>query len=267
MKPTCLAVVFALLLITGCKRDAPAETAAAPAEGQPATTPAPEAKTPQQPATSSPPAATPKSDATSQSAAAPQQRPNPGARFEAGSGAASQPAQPARPASVTVPEGTSLRVRTDSTLSTKTAQEGQTFSATLAQALVVDGVTVAPRGARVTGRVTESDAGGRVQGRARLTVALTSLETSRGSVALDTGSFVQAARSTKKKDAAKVGIGAGIGAAIGAIAGGGKGAAVGAAAGGGAGTGAVLATRGEAAEIPAETLLTFKLQAPVKVAR
>jgi hypothetical protein len=62
-----------------------------------------------------------------------------------------------------------------------------------------------------------------------------------------------------------VGIGAGVGAAIGAIAGGGKGAAIGAGAGGAAGTGTVLATRGDPAVLPSESLITFKLQAPVTV--
>ena len=63
----------------------------------------------------------------------------------------------------------------------------------------------------------------------------------------------------------KVGVASGIGAAIGAIAGGGKGAAIGAGAGAAGGTGLVLGTRGEAAELPAETVLSFKLAAPVNV--
>jgi hypothetical protein len=58
---------------------------------------------------------------------------------------------------------------------------------------------------------------------------------------------------------------AGIGAAIGAIAGGGKGAAIGAGIGGAAGAGTVLATRGEQAELAAETRLSFRLKNPVTV--
>lgn len=110
-------------------------------------------------------------------------------------------------------------------------------------------------------RVVESDDGGRVKGRARLALRVTGIN------GLDarTGVYAVQARATKKKDAARIGVGSGLGAAIGAIAGGGKGAAIGAAAGGGAGTGVVLATRGEPAIIPAESILTFKLTDPIRV--
>jgi hypothetical protein len=73
------------------------------------------------------------------------------------------------------------------------------------------------------------------------------------------------AESTKKQDAAKVGIGAGIGAAIGAIAGGGKGAAIGAAVGAGAGTGSVLATRGKDVTLDPEDRHTFVLKSDFRL--
>jgi outer membrane lipoprotein SlyB len=82
---------------------------------------------------------------------------------------------------------------------------------------------------------------------------------------LDTDTVIQDAKSTKGKDAKKVGIGAGVGAAIGAIAGGGSGAAIGAAVGGGTGAAASLATRGDAAEIPGETELNFTVETPVSI--
>jgi hypothetical protein len=62
-----------------------------------------------------------------------------------------------------------------------------------------------------------------------------------------------------------VGGGALVGAIIGAIAGGGKGAAFGAAAGAGAGVGTQLLTRGSAVRIPAESLLTFRLEQPLEM--
>ncbi len=82
---------------------------------------------------------------------------------------------------------------------------------------------------------------------------------------LSTSHFTRQAKSTKGKDAKKIGIGAGVGAAIGAIAGGGKGAAIGAGVGGGAGTGAVLATHGDPAVIGAESRLSFTLREPVTI--
>jgi len=125
---------------------------------------------------------------------------------------------------------------------------------------------IAEKGARVEGRVTDSDPGGRVKGVATLALELVRLNTSDGQrVRLQTQGFSKTAEKSTKKDAAKVGIGAGLGAAIGAIAGGGKGAAIGAGVGGAAGTGAVLTSRGNAAELPAETRLTFRLSEPVTI--
>src|SRR6202008_1947090 len=61
-----------------------------------------------------------------------------------------------------------------------------------------------------------------------------------------------------------VGGGAAIGAIIGAIAGGGKGAAIGAGAGAAAGAGAQVLTRGHSVSVPTESLLTFRLQEPLR---
>jgi hypothetical protein len=63
-----------------------------------------------------------------------------------------------------------------------------------------------------------------------------------------------------------VGGGAVIGSIIGAIAGGGKGAAIGAAAGAAGGAGAQMATRGREIHIPAESVLTFRLERALRVA-
>lgn len=167
--------------------------------------------------------------------------------------------------SVTLAEGTPLAVRTTSALSTKRQEAGQVFTATLDQPLLKGGKEIAARGSQVEGKIVEADKGGRVNGLASLTVRLMSLQVGGQVVGISTDTVTYFARSTKRSDAAKIAIGGGIGAAIGAIAGGGKGAAIGAAAGGGAGTGVVLATRGQAVEIPSETLLNFQLQAPLTV--
>jgi hypothetical protein len=182
---------------------------------------------------------------------------------------ASAPQAPvaAKPQYVTIAEGTPIKVRTESMLSTKSAKTGESFTATLAEPIVIDGKSIAPRGARVEGRVVNSDPGGRVKGVATISVRLTRIHMGGQEVDLNTSVVARKAHATKRRDAEKVGIGAGIGAAIGAIAGGGQGAAIGAASGGAAGTGLVLATHGEPAEIPAESVMTFKLTAPVTVER
>ena len=162
---------------------------------------------------------------------------------------------------VTVPVGTRIRVRTTSTLSTKSNTNGETFVATVAEPVVIDGRTVFAEGDRVMGVVAFAEKSGRVKGLARLGVKLTEID----GHAVDTSSYVVVADKTYTKDATKIGIGAGVGAAIGAIAGGGSGAAKGAGVGAGGGTGAVLATRGDPAVIPAESLIAVELESPVTV--
>jgi hypothetical protein len=170
------------------------------------------------------------------------------------------------PQTVTIPAGTLLSVRVDQSLSTSSNQTGDSFRATLDQPVVVDGLVIAERGSRVEGQIVESDPGGRVQGLAKLSLELVRLNTSDGQrLRLQTEPFAKQAQNEKKRDAAKVGAAAGIGAAIGAIAGGGKGAALGAVLGGAAGAGGVAATRGAAAEIPAETRMTFRLREAITV--
>lgn len=68
-----------------------------------------------------------------------------------------------------------------------------------------------------------------------------------------------------KRTAGYIGGGALLGTIIGAVAGGGKGAAIGAAAGAAAGAGAQVLTRGKAVNVPAESLLTFRLEQPLEM--
>jgi hypothetical protein len=191
---------------------------------------------------------------------------NPGAAPANTAGAGAAP--PAPPRVFTIRSGAQISIFTAKELSTKTVKDGDLFTASLARPIVDGDWVIAKRGATVQGVVVNSDPGGRVKGRASMTVKLRSLQLADGrTVDLSTSSYTKEAKGTKKKDAMKIGIGAGIGAAIGAIAGGGKGAAIGAGAGGGAGTGLVLATRGDPAVIPSESQLTFRLKGPITVTK
>jgi|SoiMethySBSTD1v2_1073268.scaffolds.fasta_scaffold234648_2 hypothetical protein len=191
---------------------------------------------------------------------------NPGAAPANTAGAGAAP--PAPPRVFTIRSGAQISIFTAKELSTKTVKDGDLFTASLARPIVDRDWVIAKRGATVQGVVVNSDPGGRVKGRASMTVKLRSLQLADGrTVDLSTSSYTKEAKGTKKKDAMKIGIGAGIGAAIGAIAGGGKGAAIGAGAGGGAGTGLVLATRGDPAVIPSESQLNFRLQGPITVTK
>ncbi len=187
-----------------------------------------------------------------------------GAAEEAGGKAAKEAAPPPRTA--TLDQGTAVKVITSTAISTKTNKTGDSFEASLAEPIVVGDWVIAKQGAAISGIVTDSDPGGRVKGVASISVKLKSLELADGrTIPISTAAHTVQAKSTKKKDAARIGIASGVGAAIGAIAGGGKGAAIGAGAGAGAGTAATMATRGDPATIPSESRLTFKLSAPLEV--
>ena len=147
--------------------------------------------------------------------------PSAGASTE-GATATEEAAEP-QPRTVTLPEGTELKVRTTSTLSTKTNKTGDTFTASLEEPLVEGDWVIAPKGSTVEGRIAEADEGGRVKGVASLAIQLTQLETADGqTIPIDTNVRTRKAKTTKKKDATKVGIATGIGAGIGAIVGGGR---------------------------------------------
>lgn len=196
----------------------------------------------------------------------PQQQPAPAPVSEAPPMPQVAPPPPRQPHTVTIPAGTLLNVRLGEGLSSDRNSPGDSFTATLDQPLVIDGFVIAERGARVEGRVVESQKAGRVKGLSDLAIELVRLNTADGQkVHLQTETFTKQGEKEVGKDVAKVGAAAGIGAAIGAIAGGGKGAGIGAAIGGAAGTGGVMATRGKPAELKVETKLSFRLRDAVPV--
>ena len=176
------------------------------------------------------------------------------------------PPPPPPPRQVTIPAGSAITVRLIESLSSEHNHPGDTFTASLDSELVADGFVIAEKGARVEGKVVNTQQAGKVKGLSQLSIELTQVTTSDGQrVRIRTDSFDKEGPESKGKDAAKIGAGAAIGAAIGAIAGGGKGAAIGAGAGGAAGTGGVLLTRGKPATLPSETKISFRLSDSVTV--
>ena len=176
------------------------------------------------------------------------------------------PPPPPPPRQVTLTSGTLIRARTVDGLSSDHNQAGDGFTATLDAPLVVDGLVIAERGARLEGKVVQADKAGRVKGVSDLAIELTQLTTSDGQrIPIETESFIKHGQTSKGEDAAKVGGGAALGAIIGAIAGGGKGAAIGTAVGGAAGAGTVAATRGKAVAIAPETRISFRLKSAVTI--
>ncbi len=172
---------------------------------------------------------------------------------------------PPAPTTATIPAGTIITVRLGESVGSKISQSGQSFSATLASAVQVDGNTVIPAGAAATGVVVDAKPLGRFKGGAVLQLKLTSINVHGSDASVETSSVVRTATGKGKRTGAMIGGGAGLGAIIGGIAGGGKGAAIGALAGAGAGTAGTAFTGNKDIVLPAESALSFKLEQPLTV--
>lgn len=168
-------------------------------------------------------------------------------------------------ASVTIPAGETIAVRMVDTIDSKTDYVGEMFRATLDSPLRVNGRIVIPRGAEAIGRLTVVEQGGYIQGRPKLALELTALNFAGQSIAVRTN-FYQESGASRGKETAKVAGGGGLlGGMLGAISGGKKGSLIGAGIGAAAGT-VVQRVRGRGrVRIPAESLVLFTLQSPVRV--
>ncbi len=164
-----------------------------------------------------------------------------------------------------VPAGTTITVRTGQALGSKTSQTGQSFSATLVNPVSVGGIVAIPASSPVAGSVVSAKAKGKVKGEGELDLALTGISIQGKSYAISTNTLEQTIKGKGKRTAKATGGGAAVGAIIGGIAGGGKGAAIGAGVGAGAGFVAGTATGNQQIELPAETVLSFKLSQPLTV--
>lgn len=184
-----------------------------------------------------------------------------GAMAGGGSAAKSEAAR----AALVVPSGTTLTVRLGETLSSKDSQPGQTFTASLVNPVEVEGKSVIPAGATATGTVVAAHAAGKFKGASLLQIKLDSLTVAGKAYPIQTSSVEREQKGKGKRSAALIGGGAGAGALIGALAGGGKGAAIGALVGGGAGTAGAAYTGKADITLPAESALSFKLEAPLEV--
>jgi hypothetical protein len=166
---------------------------------------------------------------------------------------------------VTIPAGTTIALTLTTPLASDQNKVEDPVTATVSHAVSVDGVTLIPAGAEVNGTVLDVKPSGRVKGLASIAFRFDKVHARSETHSIATEKITREAKSTKGKDAAKVGIGAGVGAAIGGIAGGGKGAAIGSIVGGGAATGAVAATKGEEVRLPAGSPVTTTLTEPLVV--
>ena len=120
-------------------------------------------------------------------------------------------------------------------------------------------------GSPATGTVVAAKSLGRFKGQAELAIRLDSIRSGGRNYPVETSTVERVEKGKGKRTAGFIGGGAGLGAIIGGLAGGGKGALIGGLAGGGAGTAGTAFTGNKEIVIPAETVLTFRLERPVHV--
>jgi BON domain len=163
------------------------------------------------------------------------------------------------PQPIVVPAGTVLVVTLGQALGSKTSQTGQTFIATLAQPVSIDGRAAIPKGSTVNGTVVTAKEKGKIKGEGQLSLTLRTITVRGQNYPIQTGLLDSTIKGKGKRTAATTGGGAAGGALIGGIAGGGKGAGIGALVGAGVGLIGGAATGNKQIELPAETALSFTL--------
>jgi hypothetical protein len=168
-----------------------------------------------------------------------------------------------------VPMGTKVSVRTDDTINSATGAEGQTYAAEVTDdVLDANGDVIIPHGSNTKIVIRSASKGGRLRGASDLVLDLQSVSVEGQEYTVSTADLQQTGKQglgANKRTAEYTGGAAALGAIIGAIAGGGKGAAIGAGAGAGGGAVTQILTKGGSIKVPAETVLTFQLDKPVKI--
>ena len=116
-----------------------------------------------------------------------------------------------------VPANTAIYVRLQQPISSATAQSGQSFSAVLDEPLAIDGQTLAPAGAAVTGTVVAARESGHFNSAGYLRITLTSIMLNGKAVPIQTNSMFVGGGSYKKRNLAFTGSGTGGSALLGAL--------------------------------------------------
>jgi len=167
---------------------------------------------------------------------------------------------PPVPINVTIPAGTMLTVRIDQRISVKTSRAGETFTGEIVEPLVAgDNSVLVPKGALVGGVVDVSHRRGHFKGRSLLELRLTSLTVNGTRYLLTTRDLSESKKGKGRRSTALIGGGTALGMIVGGAATGGVGVVVGGLVGGGAGTAVAGLTGNRDLDIPAESIVRFKL--------
>lgn len=188
-----------------------------------------------------------------------------------------------RAATYAVPPGTVLNCKLSQTLSTKLNTQGQSFAATLAEPIVVNGNEIVPAGATLRGRIASLIRPGHIKGVGKMLLVPETLALPNGrtytmngvllhiygapgaSIANSEG--VLKGPNARMRDIKEVGIGIGGGGLVGTMFGGLHGALIGGVIGGTAGLVDSFRRRGPDLTLPRGTELKFQLNRQLVVTR
>ena len=167
-----------------------------------------------------------------------------------------------------IPAGTELVLRTNESIDTDRAMPGRVFEAQVDRSVVdVRGDTIMPAGSPAQLMVVSAQSGGVTTAQLELAVRSLTVNGNRYNVVSDVSEQESAREGLggNRRTAEMVGGGAVLGTLIGALAGGGTGAAIGAAAGAAGGAAVQVLTKGDHVRVPVETVLTFRLDRPIRL--
>lgn len=181
--------------------------------------------------------------------------------------------------SVSLPAGTTLKLKLDNNLATLSSQRGDPFSARVTEAVLLGGKTIVPVGATVEGRVTRASNPRRIHGKPTLGIFPEALVMPNGERYMLNARLVDTSvrdgtdvneegqfkgRGHDGKDLTEVGMGTGGGMLIGGLAAGAKGLVIGGAIGATA-TVAHWLSKQKFATLPAGTELVMEVSRPLEM--
>lgn len=180
---------------------------------------------------------------------------------------------------VSLPAGTALKVKLDTTITTFSSKSGDPFSARVTEPVQLDGKSVIPIGATVQGRVTQVSEPRRIAGKPTITIfpeaivmpngerlvlnaTLVDTNVRNGTDVNDEGQFK--GKGHDGKDMTEIGMGTGGGMLVGGLIGGGKGLIIGGAVGATV-TVAHWLGKHNSTSLPAGTELVMELSRPLEM--
>lgn len=112
------------------------------------------------------------------------------------------PSQSLLPSTTKLPEGTPIPIRLESALSSASSHAGDTFSATIDEAVAIDGQTLVARGTPATGRVLEAKPSAGSTEPGYLRIVLVSLNVGGRAVMIETSSIFAKGGSREERNPA-----------------------------------------------------------------